>query len=295
MHCGSVNASRLAKGSWRTAGSVAYGSETNAIPEARFAKIDYHPLTPPLPRNRFRMGLNYHVMRYSPVDRELTMNIAVAAGAKLVRYDGCSFARIMPDGPESWETDDSDAVLEALLAHGLSVDAIIHFTPRWAAPEERQNDSDWKMWAMARPRPGLFGSFAERIAARYGTLIDYYEIGNEWDLNLPEILNLEDAVALQKEAYEALKRGNPDVCVIPNGFAAPGDNQQVTMKGFHEDFLRACNGFFDVHPIHIHGSFPVYEKGIIEEFIPLRERTGRHSLQEDPLRTRPRQRRLHLV
>ena len=276
--CGSarvpVDASRLAKGVWRTAGSVASGGATNALPEARFAKIDHHPATPVQPRGRFRMGLNYHMMRYSPVDRAMTMDAAVAAGAKLVRCDGFSFARLMPDGPESWEPDASDAVLEELRAHGLAVDTIIHSTPRWAAPAERLDASDWRVWAVGRPRPGLFGAFAERLAARYGTLIDYYEIGNEWDLNTPDVLDLDDAIALQKEAYEGLKRGNPEVCVIPNGFAAPGDNQQVAIKGFHENFLRACNGFFDVHPIHIHHSFPFYEKGILGEFFPMRERTG---------------------
>lgn len=269
-----VNASRLAKGVWRTAGTVSCGGVERAVPEARLARVDPHPATPVQPRGRFRMGLNYHMMRYSPVDRELTMDAAVAAGAKLVRCDGFSFARLMPDGPESWEPAASDAVLKELRDHGLALDAIIHSTPRWAAPEDRQSASDWRAWAVARPRPGLFGMFAERLAARYGTLIDYYEIGNEWDLNAPEILNLPDAIALQKEAFEGLKRGNPEVCVIPNGFAAPGDNQQVKMKGFHENFLVACKGFFDVHPIHIHGGFPTYERGILDEFFPMRERTG---------------------
>lgn len=269
-----VNASRLAKGVWRTTGTVKFGENECAAVEARFAKVDHHPATPLSPPGRFRMGLNYHMMRYSPVDRALTTDAAVAAGAKLVRFDGCSFSRLMPDGPESWETAETDAALESLRAHGLAVDAIIHSTPRWAATAERQGSSDWKMWAFGRPRPGLFGAFCRRLAYRYGKRIDYYEIGNEWDLNPPEILNLEDAIALQKEAYEGLKQGNPNVCVIPNGFAAPGDNQQVKMKGFHENFLVACRGFFDVHPIHIHGGFPIYEKGILGEFLPMRERTG---------------------
>ena len=269
-----VDVSGLPKGVWRTAGTVSCEDSQRAVPEVRFAKIDRHPVTPVQPRGRFRMGLNYHLMRYSPVDRALTMDAAVAAGAKLVRVDGCSFARMMPDGPDDFRTEEADATLAALRAHGLSADMIIHSVPRWAAPAERRDAADWRMWAFCRPLPGLFGAFCERVAARYGEDIDYYEIGNEWDLNPPEILNLADAIALQKEAYEGLKRGNPNVCVIPNGFAAPGDNQQVQMKGFHENFLLACKGYFDVHPVHIHGGFPAYEKGILGEFLPMRERTG---------------------
>ena len=123
--------------------------------------------------------------------------------------------------------------------------------------------------------PGVFEKFCEGLSARYGTRIDYYEIGNEWDLGFHG--TFDEAVDIQREAYVGLKRGCPDVCVIPNGWTSPGDTPGIVKRGragLHEHFLRKARDYFDVHPIHCHGPFVPYTRSIKDGFFPLRARTG---------------------
>ena len=129
--------------------------------------------------------------------------------------------------------------------------------------------------AVRPPVAGTFGVFCERLAARYGTRIDYYEIGNEWDLRFGG--TYDEAVSVQREAYNGLKKGCPDVCVIPNGWAAAGDIPSMDGKGrtrIHEHFLKNAKDYFDVDTIHNHGPFPRYVNSISRKLFPLRERTG---------------------
>ena len=123
--------------------------------------------------------------------------------------------------------------------------------------------------------PGVFEKFCEGLSARYGTRIDYYEIGNEWDLGFHG--TFDEAVDIQREAYVGLKRGCPDVCVIPNGWTSPGDTPGIVKRGragLHEHFLRKARDYFDVHPIHCHGPFVPYVRSIKDGFFPFRARTG---------------------
>ncbi len=264
------------KGVWRIAGNITAGDGSSMQAETRFAVIDRHGITPQQPKGSFRMGINYHMDRYSPGDRRLTLDALTACGAKLVRASiGCKMAAVQPNGPDEWKFDVADENLDLLEKHGLSLDAGAFGIPRWAAIPGNRTNEDWRVWALGRPEQNVYEKFCERLAERYGKRIDYYEIGNEWDLGFKG--TIDDAVEIQRMSYLGLKRSNPNVCVIPNGWAAPGDNPQVVRSGhagFHEAFLRRAGEWFDVHPIHIHGGFADYAAQIEGKFFPLRERTG---------------------
>ena len=264
-----------AKGVWKIRGELAADDGSVASVDTRFAVMDFHTATPKQLRGTFRLGVHWHFPRFSDSDRRIAASALVACGAKLTRADFANMASIQPDGPDSWEFERTDELLGELEQNGIALDAIIFKVPRWAATLPPDTNSVWSARAVRPPAAGTFGAFCERLAARYGTRIDYYEIGNEWDLRFAGTYG--EAVAVQREAYIALKKGCPDVCVIPNGWAAAGDVPRMDGKGrtrIHEYFLQNAKDFFDVDTIHCHGPFPKYVNSISRKLFPLRERTG---------------------
>ncbi|MBQ3289376.1 MAG: hypothetical protein IJH50_08220 [Kiritimatiellae bacterium] len=262
------------KGVWKIRGELAVDDGSVASVDTRFAVMDFHGITPKQPRGTFRLGVHWHFPRFTAADRNLAASAMVACGAKLTRADFAYMASIQPAGPDCWEFARTDELLEMLETNGLAVDAIIFKTPRWAMTPPPTNIV-WRSYAVRPPADETFGAFCERLAARYGTRIDYYEIGNEWDLRFGG--TYDEAVAVQREAYLGLKKGCPDVCVIPNGWAAAGDIPSMDGKGrtwIHEYFLKNAKDYFDVDTIHGHGPFPRYMNSISRKLFPLRERTG---------------------
>ena len=264
-----------AKGVWRVRGELAADDGSVASVDTRFAVMDFHGVTPKQPRGTFRLGVHWHFPRFTDGDRNLAASAMVACGAKLTRADVANMASIQPTGPDSWEFARTDELLKELEKDGIALDAIIFKVPRWAATPPPDTNSVWSARAVRPAVAGTFGTFCERLAARYGTRIDYYEIGNEWDLRF--VGTYDEAVAVQREAYVGLKKGCPDACVIPNGWAAAGDIPRKDGKGrtwIHEHFLKNAKDFFDVDTIHNHGDFPRYMNSISRKLFPLRERTG---------------------
>ncbi|MBQ7191186.1 MAG: hypothetical protein IJR99_17415 [Kiritimatiellae bacterium] len=251
-------------GIWRVTGDIKADDGSEACPETRFAVIEPRTVTPAWTNGTFRFGVNYHIERYSKVDRALTQDALVAMGAKLVRSDMCQLASVCPqEGVYHWEQ--SDTLLGELESHGISVDAIIYNCPYWARTPEKQTPEAKQL---RRPycfpcRPGIYRAFCERLAARYGTRIAYYEIGNEWDLTDPKTLTIDEGIAMQREAYAGLHAGCAGVTCIPNGWAALHESSHPR---FHKDFQRRmmteARDAYDVYPIHLHGPFRNYAKNI---------------------------------
>ena len=265
----------IAKGVWKIRGSLAADDGSVASVDTRFAVMDFHGVTPKQPRGTFRLGVHWHFPKFTDGDRDLAASAMVACGAKLTRADFANMASIQPAGPDSWEFERTDGLLKVLESNGIALDAIVFKVPRWAMAPPPGTNAAWSARAVRPPVAGSFGAFCERLAARYGTRIDYYEIGNEWDLRFAG--TYDEAVALQREAYVGLKKGCPDVCVIPNGWAAAGDVPSKDGKGrtrIHAHFLKNAKDFFDVDTIHCHGAFPRYMNSISRKLFPLRERTG---------------------
>ena len=259
------------KGVWKIGGELTADDGSVVQVDTRFAVMDCHGKTPKQPRGTFRLGVHWHIQRYSDEDRRLTAAAMVACGAKLMRADIANMASIQGGGPDSWDFARGDALMETVEASGLSIDAIIFRTPKWAAMPDKLTNSNWKVWSLGRPLPGTFERFCEGFARHYGTRIDYYEIGNEWDLPSFFPGTREEAVAILREGYRGVKRGNPDCCVIPCGWAAPYVGHGNV--GMHEAILRHCSDCFDVHAIHRHGPFPKYVESI-HRFFELRKRMG---------------------
>lgn len=261
------------KGLWRLTADFIASDGSRAVKRSRLAILDPHPVTSRLPNGKFRMGAVCHLERHADAERRQCLELAAALGMKILRADLFSMERVQPNGPDDWLVEQDRKILDELKAFGMDLDAIIHRTPKWAAPEANRK-KPWAQRAFGPTHPGLFEAYCERLARTFGTDIAYYEIGNEWDLGAKGVLDIDDAVRMQSEAFRGIKRGCPAAIVCSNGFAAEGDNQQVQQKGFHEAFLNRAKGMFDVHAIHIHGGFDAYARAIRGDFFALRRRTG---------------------
>ena len=270
-------AGRLAaKGVWNVYADISAEDGSRACPSTRFAVLDPHPVTPHLADGKFRMGINYHYSRYSPKDRQLTLDALVASGAKLARADFASRARVEASGAGTRDWTQTDAGVDDFWRRGIALDAICWAQPRWAATAENRANADWRVWYMRMPENHeLAAEYYTDLAARYGRRIAYYEIGNEWELSFPG--SVEEAIEIQKLCYAALKKGNGEVTVIPNGWANwDSENHQVRAekKGFPERMMREAKDFCDLHPIHNHGPFRDYRRQIVGRFLPRRAEMG---------------------
>ena len=253
----------LAKGPWLAEATLETAT-AKAVAETRFAVVRRRSVTPPVAPGVFRAGFNYHMARYTDADNEKCLKALVQAGAKIVRAGILAgFASVQKqEGVFDWEKP--DRYLDLLERSGLAVDTIVYSTPRWATDEKHVGNH---FWASPMKR-GLFRKFGEKLTARYGTRIAWYEVGNEWDLFLPEKMTTDEAIAMQREAFEGLKAGCPDAKVIPNGWAVVHSDviPHRTQRNMQERLMTEARAFCDAHTVHQHGPYREYRRRLGEFF-----------------------------
>ena len=244
---------------------------------SRFAAIDDHKATPILPKPFFRMGINFHAQHYWNTPHfERLLEALVASGAKLVRSGGFKFAETAKCREYDWTM--ADALVRGYRSRGLSINANVYPGPPWAriepSPEQMAMRISQRM--NLPPREGLFRDYCAAIAARYGTDIDYYEMGNEWDLVPQKILPPDEAMRLLREGYGGIKSSCPAATVVTCGWAGanPSAFCEKWNPGLMERYATTAQDAFDVWAIHLHGTFVSYAERIQEKFLPFREKSG---------------------
>ena len=261
-------------GTWTVTATVKGDDGSVARRTRTFARIRKNPVTAKLEKPKFRFGVNWHVEGEPGFYRDLQLETLNALGAKLVRIGGFAFGSTMAKGPDEWRTDWMDKTLEQCEAHGLAVNTMVWPVPQWAVAEDRQQKG-YMVWSRSLPRPGLMRDYCEKLARRYGTRIDYYEVGNELDTIDAGKMTSDEYVIMQKEAYEGCKRGNPNACVTTCGFAGPSsDFGGCGQKGFQENALVKAKGHYDIHCVHLHDGFSAYTAGILGKCFPMRKELG---------------------
>lgn len=233
---------------------IAESEGSVATNKTTWAYVDLHMATPLQPKGEFRFGSHFHGIRYSSGDMKLGIDALVAIGAKMVRVDGPHHIGSVWKREDRVDWAASDAVVDTFLNRGLAMDTIVWWPPSWAA----EKGADDKVIGVIRP--GLLRRYGEMLARHYGERIDYYEVGNEWDMSSPKWLPYPEAVRQVREFAEGVKSVCPKAKVIPCGFAlecsvrCPTD---VIRPMFQEDLMRAVQDVVDAHPVHMH--FPAKE------------------------------------
>jgi hypothetical protein len=243
-----------AKGVWNVCARLKGKDGVESEHKTSFAVLDVHEASPKRKYGEFRWGIHMHVSRHMPALQPVTLDAAVRMGAKIVRIDGIfSGFSIWNNSKKEYDWSRADDMLAELEKRGLAVNALVSENlGKYATPE-----------------------FYRQLAERYGERIDYYEIGNEWDLLPKERLTPEAAVEMQKTAYRSLKAGNPKARVITNGWAVEDSDghANVTQKGFQEYFMRNAKGYYDLHAMHLHFRFEDYVRRL-GRFFEMRKREG---------------------
>ena len=273
-----------AKGVWYVHAEIDGDDGSHDMRQTSFAWIDLHEKTPDMPNSKFRFGIHYHGTKYLPGQTNITLQALVAVGAKAMRTDYsfmfgdiCPTRDVFDADPANWKWEKADAMLGAIRAAGLSADIIIASTPDWArdpngawatAPEDKRTRSG--VWATA---PGLFRTFCQEFAARYTDQIDYYEVGNEWNLSTPEELTGEEALRMQQEAYDGLHAGYANACVTPNGWSTTGTWSQHLETADRNPTLGpkisenpSC---FDMWATHIYRDFTGFADAVDRHLLPM--------------------------
>ena len=261
-------------GTWRASAVVECGGSI-ATNETRFAILNPNSRTPRLPLGKFRMGINYHMGVYSPYERQITLDALNACGAKLVRAGGFN-ADACWKKPEKLDFSRADKLMRELKERGLSLSCGCWPNAQWMAYPENAKKG-YPTWIHLRTRPGVMGEFAEKLAAHFGNDIDYIETSNEADnwAHRPDAMTVAEYVDYQKEVYEGVKRGCPDIRVLTSAWgSADSSSPKVRRKGYQEEVMVGAKGFYDVHPTHQHSPFFMYKNDNLTKFFPMRKRLG---------------------
>ena len=263
------------QGMWYVSADLTGDDGQAGVAEARFAAIDRHEATPLLPKPFFRMGINFHAQHYWNTPHfPLVMDTLVASGAKLVRSGGFKFADVAKARTNNWTR--TDALVKAYRSNGLAINANVYPAPAWARAEPTKDRKGVRHRMNLPTRPGLFRDYCAAIAARYGTEIDYYEMGNEWDLTSNEILPPDEALRLLREGFAGIKASCPSATVIPCGWACADSSvrENLPNPGLIEKFAGTAQDAFDVWALHLHGPFESYAERLQKQFFPMRKRLG---------------------
>ncbi len=195
--------------------------------------------------------------RFGIVDSFVNIEEANTAGAGWTRI----FIRwdvVQPGGPSDWKPANvPDTFLDAEIAAGREIAAVLIGTPAWATDSGRSS---------AVPPPEYWGDFVFKIATQYKGRIKHWIIWHQPDITDPASPNhtwdgsVEDYYQLLKEAYLKIKAVDPEMQVHLAGLTYSWDrdrgNPQYLVRLL--DLIKADpqavdeNHFFDVVSYHLY-------------------------------------------
>lgn len=118
------------------------------------------------------LGFNVHQSTTTGLD------VAVAAGTKWVRVD-FNWLDAEPTAQGQYDWSRFDAIVAAADAKGLTILAVIGYTPAWASQADTKGDGSTN----DVPKAGTYAPFATAVVNRYKAKISHWEIWNEPNLD----------------------------------------------------------------------------------------------------------------
>jgi len=211
---------------------------------------------------------------------EERLDLAAATGVRVVRVD-LFWNEIAPNRPANptdpndpaYDWRKADAKIAGYRARGITVLISVYSSPTWTTGGRKVDDRQYNPYA---PSPGDYGPFMEAVAKRYsGTFtpagasaplprVRLIEVWNEPGIReffrtATGSSQLPAYIRLLREAYPAVKRGNPNSIVIA-GVASPrssdGDGNigsRTWLRGIARSPLSVK---FDAYSQHIYPGVP---------------------------------------
>lgn len=142
--------------------------------------------------------------------RDFEIDKLVGAGVGMLRTD-FSWSRIEPEDG-LWQFDGYDVMVDACLAAGIRVDALLDYGVDWAMPGGSHDEIDPEVWA----------DYTGTVASHFRDRIDLYEIWNEQNVfrfwkPRPNPCHYGD---LLRAGHEAIHANDPDAVVLFGGLSA---------------------------------------------------------------------------
>ena len=221
----------------------------------------------------FLFSICTHTGSWSERDQEKEVLAAALCGAKVIRT-GSEWSAIQPQDSNHWDWGMMDRLVRLYGQNGIELQYTLAFTTKWAAPKEKQQNRNWRVWSRSAPDLDAWSNYAKTIVQRYKDKIHYWEVWNEPDLSGFGDFTADEYIKMLQVASKAVKTTDPQAIVMTAGFATMSDHPGRRDNQFQEKVLRNAKGSFDVHAYHEHGNFINYTKMVDEKFMPLRRATG---------------------
>jgi hypothetical protein len=172
-------------------------------------------------------------------------------GVKWVRMD-IPWSQVQAGGPNSYNWDSYDRVVQSVQKHGLNMLAIVDYTPAWA----RASGCNLSEQERCRPAdPNRFAQYAGAVAARYaGNGVNHFEVWNEQNHgSFWPTPNAASYAQLLTPTYKEIKAKNPNATVIAGGMAPAltGNGDEIGPADFVKGLYAAGAGnSFDALAMH---------------------------------------------
>ena len=261
------------RGIWHARATVTHGGETQTNCTS-FTHLPVNPITPRIPRGKFRIGMQYHMGRFPMEQQRANLDALAALGCKLLRVGGFHAHPCWKEGASEPDFSRADSFMALLKEYGMSANVFCWPNAKWMA-EDADQKRPYPAYIRSRPKKGIMGIYSEKLAAHFGRDIDYIEPSNEPDFWDAKAMTIDDYIDYQREVYAGVKRGCKDIIVLSPGWAqADSSHPRTVLKGMQERVMSEAKDAYDVHAIHGHGRFREYEKQMTERFFPMREKYG---------------------
>ncbi len=216
----------------------------------------------------FLWGISSHPQLHPAEAQKREALAAALVGAKVVRED--VFWRWVQPARDQWSFRSFDQVVDIFAEQGIEIQAILCYCAPWAAADQNSPRRD-----IAEPEAEAWKTFCAEMAKRYRGKIRYWEVWNEPDVSPFSQINSTSYAQMMHNAYQVIKKVNPDAVVLTGGFATLANHPMLLEPNYQEQSLRKGKGAFDIHAYHEHGPFyPHFARMVDERFLPMRERAG---------------------
>lgn len=171
-----------------------------------------------LPYMSERPGVNVELLQYNPADLASALERIGAAKFRWIRQ--FAYWDDLEPKPGEYDWDSWDQLAETMRGYPeLELVVVLMNSPQWAQADRGSDDQ-----TRTAPAHSLadFAGFCREFAARYGDLIDYYQVwdepnlGDAWGGNDPRPA---EYVALLATARKAILQADPSARIVAGGLA----------------------------------------------------------------------------